>query len=104
MNDNTSVVKNSVIDLIDALTNVHCPGLERQLERERSERRFNCEHTGVVWFAYRDRGISRLDLEFRQGPDVVGELDRLVHHVLAFQGSLGDREHVILLHFRGDAI
>ena len=54
--------------------------------------------------AYRDGGISGLDLELGERPDVIGELDGLVNHVLALQGALGHREHVVLVHLRGNAV
>ena len=55
-------------------------------------------------FTYSDDGVSRLDLEFRESPDVVGELDGLVDHVLALEIALGHGEHVVLVHLRGNAI
>ena len=41
--------------------------------------------------------VARLDLELGQHPDAVGELERLVEHVLAVHVALGDREDVVVL-------
>ena len=53
---------------------------------------------------YRDCRVSWLYFEFCQRPDVVGKLDGLVDHVLALQVSLGNREHVVLLHLGRHAV
>ena len=54
--------------------------------------------------SYRDVRISRLYLELGESPNVIGELDGLVDHVLALQVPLGHGEHIVLVHLCGNAI
>ena len=54
--------------------------------------------------SYRDVRISRLYLELGEGPNVIGELDGLIDHVLALKVPLSHGEHVVLVHLCRNAI
>ena len=58
----------------------------------------------TISYIYRDVWIAGLDFQLGESPDVVGELDCLVDHVLTLEVALGNREHIVLVHLRGHAI
>lgn len=49
-------------------------------------------------------GVARLNAQLSQDPDAVGELQRLVEHVLALHVPLGDGVHVVVLQLAGDGV
>jgi len=53
---------------------------------------------------YRDVRISGLDFQLGEGPNVVGELDRLIDHILTLQVPLRHGEDVVLVHLSGHSI
>lgn len=54
--------------------------------------------------AERGLRVPGLQLQFQQYPDIVGEFQRLVEHVLALDVSLRDCENVIERHFLSDGV
>lgn len=49
-------------------------------------------------------GVARLNAKLSQDPDAVGELQRLVEHVLALHVPLGNGVHVVVLQLAGDGV
>ena len=94
-------MEDSIIDREDSRGDLHDPGLEGE----------------------RDGGVAGAELDLHQAPDAVRQLHALVDHVLALERPLSNRErlqvfkimprqpsamrhrtHVVLRHFRADAI
>ena len=44
---------------------------------------------------YSDQRIARRDLKLTQDPNTIGELNRLIKHILSLDVPLGDGEHVV---------
>lgn len=63
----------------------------RDLDRPRFETEGGVRHAG-------------LQLQLEQHPDVVGELQGLIEHVLALDVALGYRENVAVRHFGGHGV
>lgn len=53
---------------------------------------------------YREAGVAGLDAELGQHPDAIGELQRLVEHVLTLHVPLGNGVDVVVLQFAGDGV
>lgn len=49
-------------------------------------------------------GVPWLNAELRQHPDPIGELQRLVQHVLTLHITLGDGVHIAVLQLGGNGI
>lgn len=54
--------------------------------------------------AKRGVGIARLQLQLQQHPDIVGQLQRLVQHVLALDVPFSDRKDIVARHLGGQAV
>ena len=58
----------------------------------------------TISYIYRDVWIAGLDFQLGESPDVVGELNGLVDHVLTLQVTFCHREDVVLMHLCRNAV